>query len=71
MAQILYAILPILSLLHSINLQQKERINHIRVPQYEYEQSNGQIVDDMNGRVDIKSKGDEIEVADKKLSIMI
>ena len=30
-----------------------------------YEQFNGQIVDDMNGRVDIKSKCGEIEVTAK------
>ena len=38
---------------------------------YKYEQSNGQIVGSINGRVDVESKGDEIEVADKELSIMV
>ena len=32
---------------------------------------NGQIVDDINGGVDIKSESEEIEVADKELSIIV
>ena len=44
---------------------------NIRGSEYKYEQANGQIVDDINGRLDIKSKGDEIEVDDKELRIMV
>ena len=36
-----------------------------------YEQSNGQIVDDINGRDAIKSEGDKIELVNKELGIMI
>ena len=39
--------------------------------QNKYEWSNGKIVDDMSGRNDIKSEGDEIKVTDKELSVIV